>query len=140
MRRKIATLALAGGACLALAIPMSVAQASPAAPGPQHTDSASSRCLLWLKTTDGPKGYYSGATAGYSWAWNVTVSQGDSGPRVQEIQCLTDYWVGEPTLLDGQYGPATAQAVSDAQALLPGCSADGVVGPDTWRCLRLGVF
>jgi Putative peptidoglycan binding domain len=102
----------------------------------QHPDSAASRCLIWWKTTDN----YAGYTAGYSWAWNVTVGPGATGDRVKEIQCLTDYWVGEPASLDGVYGPATEQAVHDTQALLSGCSADGVVGPDTWRCMRWGGF
>jgi peptidoglycan hydrolase-like protein with peptidoglycan-binding domain len=151
MRRKIAALALSGAVCLALAIPASGAQASPAKPAGQSASpastrisaaSASDRCLLWKKETEGPKGIYEGATAGYSWAWNVTVGPGATGNRVKEIQCLTDHWVGKPAALDGVYGPDTTAAVKATQKELgiDWCgSADGIVGPKTWRCMREAV-
>ncbi|MFE3269239.1 peptidoglycan-binding protein [Streptomyces sp. NPDC059215] len=137
------TASAAAAVALVAGLPtLATAQVTPAAgageashaTGTVHTDSAASRCLIWRRTSDN----YEGLTAGYSWAWNVVVGPGDSGDRVREIQCLTDFWVGEPSVLDGDYGPATEQAVRDAQAALPGCAADGVVGPDTWRCLRDG--
>jgi peptidoglycan hydrolase-like protein with peptidoglycan-binding domain len=65
------------------------------------------------------------------------VGPGATGDRVREIQCLTDYWVGAPSALDGIYGPATTSAVRVNQAQC-GIAEDGVVGPNTWRCLRDG--
>ncbi|MGW2552610.1 peptidoglycan-binding domain-containing protein [Streptomyces sp. NPDC001635] len=97
-----------------------------------HPDS---RCLVWTKETTN----YIGLTAGYSWAWNVTVRPGATGDRVKEIQCLTDYYGEGPSALDGVYGPATTAAVKRVQARCGFSSAeqDGVVGPMTWHCLRI---
>ncbi|MFC9081179.1 peptidoglycan-binding protein [Streptomyces sp. NPDC057062] len=97
-----------------------------------HPDS---RCLVWTKETTN----YIGLTAGYSWAWNVTVRPGATGDRVKEIQCLTDYYGEGPSALDGVYGQATIAAVKRGQARCGFSSAerDGIVGPMTWRCLRI---
>lgn len=99
---------------------------------PFHPDS---RCLVWWKETTN----YAGVTAGYSWAWNVTVSPGATGDRVKEIQCLTDYHGQGPSALDGVYGPDTVAAVKRTQARcqFPPSQQDGIVGPQTWRCLRI---
>ena len=111
------------------------ASAAPAA----HTSAASvhpdSRCLVWWKETAN----YAGMTAGYSWAWNVTVSPGATGDRVKEIQCLTDYHGQGPSALDGVYGPATVAAVKRTQARcqFPPSQQDGIAGPHTWSCLRI---
>jgi peptidoglycan hydrolase-like protein with peptidoglycan-binding domain len=95
-----------------------------------------SRCLIWKKTSKN----YEGWTAGYSWAWNVVVGPGATGNRVKEIQCLTDDMIGKPAALDGDYGSATKAAVLDVQKNYCGftnpASWDGVVGQDTWFCLR----
>ncbi|MFH9606021.1 peptidoglycan-binding protein [Streptomyces sp. NPDC017448] len=77
---------------------------------------------------------YAGLTAGYSWAWNVVISQGATGDRVREIQCLLGYH-GHGVTVDGQFGPATKSAVTAFQRAR-GIGADGIVGPSTWRQLR----
>lgn len=95
-----------------------------------------SRCLVWRRTSAN----YQGLTAGYSWAWNVYVANGDSGDRVREVQCLLDWWgeYGDP--LDGVYGPVTSSAVENFQ--WDHCRGSvveyGIVDPATWRCLRDG--
>ncbi|MFJ4918845.1 peptidoglycan-binding protein [Streptomyces sp. NPDC088725] len=117
---------------------LGVLGATPASATPSETaavsaqpHAAQSRCLVWHKTTTN----YSGLTAGYSWAWTVVVSPGATGDRVKEIQCLTDYHGDGPSALDGSYGPDTKAAVKRSQKRC-GLKQDGIVGPDTWRCLR----
>lgn len=97
-----------------------------------HPDS---RCLVWWKETT----HYAGMTAGYSWAWNDTVYPGATGDRVKEIQCLTDYHGQGPSALDGVYGPDTVAAVKRTQARcqFSPSQQDGIVGPQTWGCLRI---
>ncbi|GAB1332235.1 peptidoglycan-binding domain-containing protein [Streptomyces sennicomposti] len=81
---------------------------------------------------------YEGLYAGYSWAWNVVVSRGDTGDRVREIQCLLKYeWFINPGTVDGVFGSDTEQAVETFQRACP-LPDDGIVGPQTWRCLRAG--
>ncbi|MDQ0986121.1 peptidoglycan-binding protein [Streptomyces sp. V2I9] len=77
---------------------------------------------------------YAGLTAGYSWAWNVVIEQGATGDRVREIQCLLGYH-GYGLTVDGQFGPATYNAVTSFQRAR-GIGVDGIVGPSTWRQLR----
>lgn len=91
------------------------------------------RCAIWRRTTSN----YSGNTAGYSWAWEVTVSPGANGDRVREIQCLLDWWGAYGGALDGDYGPGTTAGVKEVQARCR-IGTDGVVGPATWRCIRQG--
>ncbi|MER7694407.1 peptidoglycan-binding domain-containing protein [Streptomyces sp. NPDC097610] len=109
----------------------------------QEYQPTSGRCLVWLKETAN----YVGATAGYSWAWNVTVRPGATGDRVREIQCLLDHRrvvegsLGgplNPGALDGAFGAQTKAAVMYLQRHFCGFAdgSDGVVGPPTWRCLR----
>ena len=42
--------------------------------------------------------------------------------------------VGFPVVVDGSYGPQTAGAVSDFQAVY-GLIVDGIVGPETYTAL-----
>lgn len=141
-------------ACSALAVPVSASASVSSAPAqvsrpPAASQSAASvepRCLVWFK--EGVD--YNGYTAGYSWAWNVTVRYGATGDRVREIQCLLDYWwakeengnpwseLTSPGALDGNFGPTTLTAVKNFQRHYCGfgSGSDGVVGPPTWRCLR----
>ncbi|MEU0603937.1 peptidoglycan-binding domain-containing protein [Streptomyces sp. NPDC006393] len=137
--------------CSALALPVNASASVPSAPAqvsrpsatPQSTASIAPRCLVWFKQTENYHGY----TAGYSWAWNVTVSYGATGDRVREIQCLLDYYWAQdypygdttsPGALDGNFGPTTLTAVKNFQRHRCGfgSGSDGVVGPPTWRCLR----
>ncbi|MFF8742997.1 peptidoglycan-binding protein [Streptomyces californicus] len=92
--------------------------------------SAQATCSVrWKNGVD-----YAGLTADYSWAWNVVIRQGESGDRVREIQCLAIYH-GYSLTVDGQFGPATKNAVTAFQRAR-GIGADGIVGPSTWRQLR----
>lgn len=45
-----------------------------------------------------------------------------------------------PGPIDGIYGSGTTFAVKHARSRCrsAGVAQDGIVGPDTWRCLRLG--
>jgi peptidoglycan hydrolase-like protein with peptidoglycan-binding domain len=122
-------LAETGGAPSAVGQATAVQAAARPATGVQ---SAQSRCLIWTKSTTN----YTGLTAGYSWAWNVVVGPGATGDRVKEIQCLTDYYGEGPSALDGNYGPDTTSSVKKMQKRC-GLTQDGIVGPDTWRCLRI---
>jgi hypothetical protein len=108
---------------------------------PSTEPGVQSRCLVWRRTTAN----YQGLTAGYSWAWNVVIAYGDSGDRVREIQCLLDWWgyyvnplTGAPGPLDGVYGGLTKSAVERIQYNECGIDPDGIVGPETWRCIRDG--
>jgi murein L,D-transpeptidase YcbB/YkuD len=92
---------------------------------------AQSRCLIWRKTQDGK----TGLTAGYLWSWTAVIGPGSTGDGVREVQCLTDYQGAGPSALDGVYGPDTTAAVKLVQKAC-GKTQDGVVGADTWRCLR----
>ncbi|MFU0438608.1 peptidoglycan-binding domain-containing protein [Streptomyces sp. BG2AG] len=84
-----------------------------------------------------------GIYAGQSWEWKALVGTGQSGnskARVKEIQCLLKYTHKvDPGATDGLWGPRTRAAVVKYQssARLP---ADGIVGPQTWRSLRVGGY
>ena len=63
-----------------------------------------------------------------------TLSRGDSGARVRELQDRLSelgYWLEKP---DGSFGPLTQQAVLALQKAA-GIRRDGVVGPKTTRAL-----
>ncbi|MEV4442356.1 peptidoglycan-binding domain-containing protein [Streptomyces sp. NPDC049577] len=118
--RKKAAVAVAAAAVLA-GLSVGSAQAmTPADTTRQHAVSLSSSC-----------GYYSGT--------KVT-RRGDTGDRVREVQCLLIGWgfdVG-PSGIDGDFGPATYNAVRDFQAWYGGLAVDGEVGKNTWPALRSG--
>ncbi|MGC9497799.1 peptidoglycan-binding domain-containing protein [Streptomyces sp. WG7] len=85
---------------------------------------------------------YNGYTAGYSWAWNVEVGINYNGSqyhdRVKEIQCLVNnLWGYDAGAEDGIFGPATETAIKAFQKDV-GLASDGIVGPNTWRVLRIG--
>ncbi len=63
--------------------------------------------------------------------------QGDQGQNVRIIQHLLRAH-GRNGGLDGDFGPATAEAVRDFQAE-KGLEADGVVGGGTWQMLVIQV-
>ncbi len=74
------------------------------------------------------------ASADSCYTWGRTLQQGMSGSDVTQLQIRVAGWVsyGENLALDGQYGPATANAVKRFQAGY-GLSADGVAGPQTFN-------
>ena len=68
------------------------------------------------------------------YTWGRTLSQGKSGSDVTQLQIRVAGWVsyGENLALDGQYGPATANAVKRFQAGY-GLTADGIAGSQTFN-------
>lgn len=103
---------------------------------PSADTDVQSRCLVWRRTSANCEGL----TAGYSWAWNVSLGMGSSGDRVREIQCLLDWWGYYGDALDGVYGPLTSFAVDSFQwdHCRGSVVESGIVDPATWRCLRDG--
>ncbi|RKN04503.1 peptidoglycan-binding domain-containing protein [Streptomyces radicis] len=66
----------------------------------------------------------------------VTVRRGDSGEAVNAAQRqLVKH--GHPLTVDGAFGPLTAEAAVAFQEAA-GLTADGVIGPQTWRALTGG--
>ncbi|MFD3918501.1 peptidoglycan-binding protein [Streptomyces sp. NPDC058595] len=63
----------------------------------------------------------------------VTVRQGSTGDAVAAAQTALNKH-GYGLAVDGQFGPATTSAVTGFQGR-QGLTADGIVGPDTWRSL-----
>jgi zinc D-Ala-D-Ala carboxypeptidase len=81
------------------------------------------------------------ATAGTAQAdgcytWSRTLSQGSSGADVRQLQIRVSGYPGYGNVLalDGQYGPATAAAVTRFQRAY-GLTADGVAGSQTFNRL-----
>lgn len=64
---------------------------------------------------------------------NGMLSMGSKGLRVREVQSLL-LRAGHAIKIDGDFGPATKEAVITFQAL-KGLKTDGMVGPETWRAL-----
>lgn len=61
---------------------------------------------------------------------------GDRGWRVTYLQCVLRS-MGYPTVaVDGVFGSNTRRAVVDFQYYIAGITADGIVGPVTWRHLH----
>lgn len=64
-----------------------------------------------------------------------TLRYGDRGWRVTYLQCVLRS-MGYPTVaIDGVFGTNTRRAVVDFQRYIAGVTADGIVGPVTWRAL-----
>jgi zinc D-Ala-D-Ala carboxypeptidase len=74
------------------------------------------------------------AAADGCFTWNRTLQQGATGADVTQLQIRVAGWVasGESLSLDGEYGPATANAVRRFQSGY-GLGADGVAGPQTFN-------
>lgn len=66
-----------------------------------------------------------------------TVNWGSTGQHVINLQTKLKQWGYYKGVVDGKYGAGTAEAVKSFQRK-NGLTADGVVGPATWRALGLG--
>ncbi|MDT0443323.1 D-Ala-D-Ala carboxypeptidase family metallohydrolase [Streptomyces johnsoniae] len=68
------------------------------------------------------------------YTWNRTLSQGSSGEDVRQLQIRVAGYPGYGAVLaiDGEYGPATAAAVTRFQQAY-GLGADGVAGDQTFN-------
>jgi hypothetical protein len=86
----------------------------------------------------------------FAWTWTEETRRWQKGLRVAEVQCvlqhLSKFYAGgdmSPGAADGDFGPNTERAVKAAQVrCFPGQSAmqNGVVRPDTWRCMRFTLW
>jgi peptidoglycan hydrolase-like protein with peptidoglycan-binding domain len=65
---------------------------------------------------------------------NPTLTEGDTGPAVQTLQTRLNVW-GATLTVDGDFGPATLAAVKAFQAAQK-LTVDGIVGPQTWSALN----
>lgn len=67
------------------------------------------------------------------YTWGRSLSQGTSGEDVRQLQIRVAGYPGYGSVLsiDGQFGPATAAAVTRFQQAY-GLSADGIAGPQTY--------
>ncbi|MHB9855719.1 peptidoglycan-binding protein [Streptomyces krungchingensis] len=63
--------------------------------------------------------------------------QGSTGPAVQRLQRALTAALGRTVSADGEFGPATDQAVRDYQSSRA-LDVDGQVGPATWSALQAG--
>ncbi|HET9380892.1 MAG TPA: penicillin-insensitive murein endopeptidase [Streptomyces sp.] len=64
----------------------------------------------------------------------TTVREGDSGPAVKALQSQLNAKRGAGLTVDGAFGAGTASAVRTFQSHA-GITADGIVGPTTWKNL-----
>jgi hypothetical protein len=62
------------------------------------------------------------------------LQQGSTGDEVKSVQALMNAKCGTALALDGDFGPATDQAVRQFQGFLQ-ISVDGIVGQQTWSLL-----
>jgi putative chitinase len=75
---------------------------------------------------------------GGSHSADPVIKRGDTGNAVRDVQsALVE--AGFPTLVDGEFGKHTADALKEFQRSR-GLKADGVVGPITWTALRKPVM
>ncbi|MGI5197262.1 peptidoglycan-binding protein [Streptomyces sp. CA-288835] len=75
--------------------------------------------------------------AGNSRTQDALLADGFAGPKVAEAQCLLRRAGISPGKIDGIYGPLTQRAVQIVQKRA-GLPKDGLVGPHTWKALRVG--
>lgn len=76
------------------------------------------------------------AHADSCYTWNRTLSRGNSGADVRQLQIRVAGWAGYRDIVenDGIYGPKTAAAVRRFQAAYA-LRVDGIAGPQTFRKL-----
>ena len=105
-----------------------------ATPTPTATPSPSHPTATPTPTPTATRAPTGGQTPSAASAPRPTLSRGDSGPRVRELQERLNelgYWLETP---DGSFGALTQQAVFALQKAA-GIRRDGVVGPKTTRAL-----
>jgi len=73
-------------------------------------------------------------TTGASSGAEPTLVEGDTGPAVETLQTRLNVW-GAKLTVDGDFGPATLAAVEAFQTAQK-LTVDGVVGPQTWAALN----
>ena len=73
-------------------------------------------------------------SSGVQTGGNPTLTEGDTGPAVQTLQTRLNVW-GATLTVDGNFGPATLAAVKAFQAAQK-LTVDGIVGPQTWSALN----
>lgn len=125
----IATLALVGGTASVATAGTSHSAGSAAAHSVTGKASAAAKCS-YTSSIGFYCGYYKGS---------ATVKTGSKGNAVREVQALinetTPY---TPKLaVDGDFGPKTKAAVLWFQKTYKVTPYDGIVGPKTWKELRL---
>ncbi|MEU9343723.1 helix-turn-helix domain-containing protein [Streptomyces sp. NPDC048278] len=143
-RRPVATVAGVAvvAAALAVAVAVAVAITWPGSP------SAEPESRAVTATTKVPTSTYSAETfpcyftlrhgllyAGHSTTVSDEYHVGITVEAVAEVQCLVRRHGFDPKGIDGSFGPHTRAAVQGFQRSR-GLTADGIVGPMTWRELR----
>jgi len=63
-----------------------------------------------------------------------TIRQGNNGYWTKSVQALCKDKMSQNVVVDGNFGPATTQAVKNVQTFFK-TNVDGVVGPETWAIL-----
>ncbi|MFI1361269.1 peptidoglycan-binding protein [Streptomyces sp. NPDC020898] len=64
------------------------------------------------------------------------IRRGSTGTAVRHAQCMLNKGAGYINVeIDGIFGRITEIATKDAQGRC-GADVDGIIGPDTWRCLH----
>ncbi|MGW4234263.1 peptidoglycan-binding domain-containing protein [Streptomyces sp. NPDC004980] len=64
------------------------------------------------------------------------IRRGSTGTAVRHAQCMLRKGAGYLGVeIDGIFGPVTEYSTKEAQSRC-GVAKDGIIGPDTWRCLH----
>ncbi len=108
------------------------AHAATAAPAASYQCTGLKSQYHWQTMADGSMGW----TAGFSRTMTAIVGSGSHGSATAEAQCMLVGWHCTPGAVDGTYGPNTRGAIIAFQRK-NGLADDGVVGPNTWRKLRV---
>ena len=74
-------------------------------------------------------------SAGINQGRTTEIGYGDTGADVAEAQCLLRRAGISPGGIDGMFGPLTLRAVKTFQRRA-GLTADGILGPHSWKALR----
>lgn len=95
--------------------------------------------LVAAQSTVGAQDARADSTCWKYTGYTAVIAEGSTGKEVEEAQCLLNSyntWHGRPAIaVDGIFGPETRKAVVAFQKRMK-LTADGIVGPNTWRKLR----